>query len=145
MCCCLVPRDYIMDNFNLAQLAPSCGEDFHKIASRAWTRPRSSYPIYKQALQLILQEEPYDPDVTIPIRCNAQPRCCICPPTIRCQRGLDTVTTPFLLKTIISGPHLWTCLRVVCQGMPLLPFENQTLQVHEGGRDTRAKRYCPSW
>jgi hypothetical protein len=35
-CAAVVPRDYIMDNFNLAQLAQVVEKHF-KITSRAWT------------------------------------------------------------------------------------------------------------
>jgi hypothetical protein len=148
-----VPRDYILDNFNLAQLAQVVEKiSLQSNAESYDLSGRSSHPIYKQALRLILQEEPYDP-ITVPDTVQHAAKVLyllIHQRYVLSPRGLDTVRRRFLLKqSLVSvDPIFGRCPRVVCQGMPLLPFgESDNYQVHGGGgggRDTRAKRYCPS-
>jgi hypothetical protein len=144
-----VPRDYILDNFNLAQLAPVVEKiSLQNSIESLDPSGRSSHPIYKQALRLILQEEPYDPDVNVPDTVQRAAKVLyllVHQRYVLSPRGLDTVRRRFLLKPSSVDPIFGRCPRVVCEGMPLLPFgDSDNFQVHEGGRDTRAKRYCPS-
>jgi hypothetical protein len=155
-----VPKDYILDNFNLAQLAPvvekisslqNNAESLDPSGRTSTSQSQSQHPIYRQALKLILQEEPYDP-VTIPdtVQCAAKVLYLLVHQRyVLSPRGLDTVRRRFLLKQQPSqassvDPIFGQCPRVVCRGMPLLPFgDSDNFQVH-GGQDERAKRYCPS-
>lgn len=141
-----VPRDYILDNFNLAQLPPVVERISLENSVESLDPSGRSHPIYKQALRVILQEEPYDP-VTVPdtVQCAAKVLYLLVHQRyVLSPRGLDTVRRRFLLKQSSVDPIFGRCPRVVCNGMPLLPFgDSDNFQVH-GGRDTRAKRYCLS-
>jgi hypothetical protein len=143
-----VPRDYILDNFNLAQLPPVVEKISLQNSAESYDPSGRSHPIYKQALRLILQEEPCDPDATVTDTVQRAAKVLyllVHQRYVLSPRGLDTVRRRFLLKQSSVDPIFGRCPRVVCQGMPLLPFgDSDNFQVHDGGRDTRAKRYCPS-
>lgn len=146
-----VPRDYLQDTFNFANLAPVV----EKVALQRDAENQESvqeasgkaHPIYRQALRLVLQDELWDPDSVPEVVQRAakvlylliHQRYVISP------RGLDTVRRRFLLKAPVQDdPIFGRCPRLPCRGMPLLPYgDSDNYQVH-GTRDDRAKRYCAS-
>jgi casein kinase II subunit beta len=142
-----VPREYVLDNFNLAQLAPVVEKAALQNSVETLDPHGRSHPIYRQALRLILQEEPCDP-ATVPDTVQRAAKVLyllVHQRYVLSPRGLDTVRRRFLLKQTSVEPIFGRCPRVACRGMPLLPFGDfDNFQVHGGTRDARAKRYCAS-
>jgi hypothetical protein len=127
-----VPKDYISDGFNLAQLAPIIerigfqilGENAVSIAKQLMQLSQHSFPIYRLALQLILNEtedefsvlqHPLIPPQVIQEAAQAlylmvHARFCQSP------RGLDA------LRRIVRTEMFGKCPRGSCRGTPLLPY-----------------------
>ncbi|CAJ1958354.1 unnamed protein product [Cylindrotheca closterium] len=126
-----VPKDFIADGFNVARLGPIverigfqvAGDDAVAIAKELMQVSTRSYPIYRLALQLILNETDD----------NSVVQHSIVPPQVLhvaaealylmvhsrfCQsaRGLDS------LKRIVRVAMFGRCPRASCDGAPLLPY-----------------------
>lgn len=134
-----VPTDYLLDNFNLAQLAPVVeaiaqahldpsvrnngepeeGESGVHAQNNA---PNKTYPIYKQALRLIVQDEPVPKDLPLFLSRAARTLYLLVHQRyVLSPRGIDMVRRRFLLKSPVD-PIFGRCPRLDCHGMPLLPF-----------------------
>lgn len=141
-----LPLDFLLDNFNFAQLAPV----IERIGNDALTdeerlqlmqtkqHNKTGYSIYKQALQLLKQQEPVSPE-NIPLYLETATRALYLLLHQRfCQspRGLDMVRRRFLF----IGPTLFDkCPTLTCHGMPLLPYgasENYQMIVKRNNHNT---------
>ncbi len=168
-----LPRDYISDNFNLAQLPPiverigyqAMGDDAIPVAkalqqhqaSQPQTRS-SSYPIYRRALRIIL-EDPSDTesneDLIIPpyavqkaaeaLYLMLHARFVISP------RGLEAIRHVMALDNTVFGK----CPRSCCKGTGLLPYGYSNDYTSDASvptittesrkeHDSCCHRYCPS-
>lgn len=167
-----VPKDYCADAFNLVLLPPfieQIGETIMDSQSLIQTRAKSTnpYPIYRQALKLLTQDNPVPPNLPDHIHLAAtalylllHQRYVVSP------RGLDMVRRRFLLKALSTpttnddfrgvNPIFGRCPILECQGMPLLPI-GESDNFHIFSRNTSrgqqsqsssesylAKRYCAS-
>ncbi len=149
-----VPKEYIADGFNLAQLAPIVerigfqvmGPQAVDIAKRLveLPPPQPSYPIYRLALQLLLNENENDeagillhpliPPEAIQQASEAlylmiHARFVISP------RGLDA-----LRRILLNSPVFGKCPRILCDGTILLPYgasNDYSTNAHV------CQRYCP--
>lgn len=148
-----VPKDFVSDSFNLSRLPPIierigfqvAGEDAVGIAKQLMqVTPRTRFPIYRLALQLILNEtdddsfilqHPLVPPQVIHVAAEAlylmvHSRFC------QSARGLDS------LKRIVRAEMFGKCSRVSCDGAPLLPYG--TSDDYSGAlRHSFCRRYCP--
>jgi hypothetical protein len=141
-----VPRDYWSDNFNLAHLPPVV-EKLAALGVSAGTPvsdERRSYPVYRQALRLITQDDIDTSNTPDYIQGAARilyflvhQRYVLSP------RGLDTVRRRFLYKAEVD-PIFGKCPGLGCNGMPLLPYGASNDYNPSGSQDSRAKRYCAS-
>jgi len=172
-----VPTDYLLDNFNLAQLAPvveaiaqahldpSAGkmgdpEEGGNGDHAQSNAPNKTHPIYKQALRLIVQDEPVPKDLPLFLSRAAQTLYLLVHQRyVLSPRGIDMVRRRFLLKSPVD-PIFGRCPSLRCHGMPLLPFgdsdnihwddasELSSVEKASSARavynDFRAKRYCCS-
>lgn len=132
-----VPRDYWLDNFNLAHLPPV----IERIAGSGILDERGMrYPTYKAALHLIVSDEPiptHIPDhvqrAAVTLYHLVHQRYVLSP------RGFDMIRRRFLVKPDID-PIFGRCPRLSCQGMPLLPYGDS----NDYDPSSRCKRYCGS-
>jgi Casein kinase II regulatory subunit len=152
-----VPKDFCADVFNLVHLPPiieRIGQQ-RDTASLGVTR---TFPIYKQALKLITQEEPIPTNLPKNVDTAARALYLLLHQRyVLSPRGLDMVRRRLLLKspTCLRGysnksesidPIFGRCPVLECRGMPLLPtgeadeFGSHGDEMGEVGR--RAKRYC---
>ena len=123
-----VPKDYCLDNFNLVQLPPIV----ERIGVQAMTANDSlptigntkSFPIYREALRLIVQEEPLPEHIPEFIQRAARALYLLIHQRyVLSPRGLDMIRRRFLLKGRQHvDPIFGRCPRRTCAGMPLLPF-----------------------
>lgn len=150
-----VPKEYIADGFNLAQLAPIVerigfqvlGAQAVDIAKRLveLPSPQPSYPIYRLALQLLLNENeaqeamilqhPLIPQEAIQQAAEAL-YLLVHARFITSPRGLDA-----LRRILLNSPVFGKCPRIQCEGSTLLPYGAQhdyTSNAHT------CQRYCPS-
>lgn len=131
-----VPKEYIGDSFNLAQLAPIVerigfqvmGAQAVEVAKQLvdLPAPQPSYPIYRLALQLLLNENEEDENIIL-----AHP---LIPPKViqhaaealylmiharfvTSPRGLDA-----LRRILLNSPVFGKCPRPQCDGSVLLPY-----------------------
>lgn len=120
-----VPRDFCTDNFNLMHIAPAIERIGTQCLSSDDSVPPSSkpYPIYREALRLIVQDEPLPEDVPLYLKKAAtalyvliHQRFAVSP------RGLDMLRRRFLLPGSGIHPVFGRCPRIQCSGMPLLPY-----------------------
>jgi hypothetical protein len=129
-----VPKDYCLDNFNLAQLAPvvehvgvtamTASSDVPAFSSTTAAAAKP-FPIYRAALQLIVQDDPSLTEDTIPEylqRAATALYLLIHQRYVLSPRGLDMVRRRFLVKPTQVDPIFGQCPRRGCCGMPLLPF-----------------------
>lgn len=147
-----IPKDFLMDNFNLVQLAPvieRIGQEAMPPSERiGWTKDAAlpkqqqqqphhhAYPIYREALRLLIQDDALPeciPEflhraatalyVLLHQRYVVSPRGL---DTIRrrflYQPMLTTTTTPSKSLSAVISPIFGRCPRVQCDGMPLLPY-----------------------
>ena len=152
-----VPKDFCLDNFNLAQLAPvvervamnSMTASEYALAS---SNSQKSYPLYRQALRLMVQDDPVE---SVPEYLQKAARALyllIHQRYVLSPRGLDMVRRRLLLKSPAVDPIFGRCPCLPCRGMPLLPYgdsENLSLSMHGGDNpadlmDSNVKRYCAS-
>lgn len=150
-----VPKDYIADGFNLAQLAPIVerigfqvmGPQAVDIAKQLvdLPSPQPSYPIYRLALQLLLNEDEYEEDSIlthplIPLQAIQQAAEAlylmiharfVCSP-----RGLDA-----LRRILLNSPVFGKCPRIPCEGTMLLPYGSSS---DFTSNSQTCQRYCPS-
>jgi Casein kinase II regulatory subunit len=177
-CLMLVPRDYLMDNFNLARLPPVV-EHLAAIKQKEMEAPspnleqraslsmsqqlqqhptrqdpqqeqQTAYPIYRQALDLILGQGD-DKNIEKPtpliqyaaevLYCLVHARFVVSP------RGLDTIRSRMIIHGShrINQPLFGRCPRLRCGGMPLLPCglsDDYDPDGLPGNTTSRAKRYC---
>ena len=131
-----VPKEYIADGFNLAQLAPiverigfqAMGTQAVEVAKRLvdLPSPQQSFPIYRLALQLLLNENEAE-EVKIlthplipphAIQCAAEALYLIVHARfVTSPRGLDA-----LRRILLNSPVFGKCPRPQCQGTMLLPY-----------------------
>jgi hypothetical protein len=145
-----IPKEYVSDNFNLAQLAPIVerigfqvlGADAVRIAKQL---SGHSYPIYRLALQLILNEtedeslvlqHPLIPPQAIQEAAQAlylmvHARFCQSP------RGLDAI------RRIVSTGIYGKCPRISCRGSFLLPYGCSN-DFTGAQSSSLCQRYCPN-
>jgi hypothetical protein len=148
-----VPKEYISDGFNLAQLAPIIerigfqilGENAVSIAKQLMQLSQHSFPIYRLALQLILNEtedefsvlqHPLIPPQVIQEAAQAlylmvHARFCQSP------RGLDA------LRRIVRTEMFGKCPRGSCRGTPLLPY-GPSSDYSGLPQESLCSRYCPN-
>lgn len=169
-----LPLDYLLDNFNLAQLAPVVerialygSSEQERQELRKYIDETQQYPIYRRALQLLVQQDGDNSSKTlvsqtIPPRVDKAARAlylllhqrfCLSP------RGLDMVRRRFLaLRSNESGKAgkrstvFGECPNVSCRNMLLLPYGEydnfQCLETAVNGTkptvnlDLHCKRYC---
>jgi casein kinase II subunit beta len=120
-----VPTDYLLDNFNLAQLGPIV------------ERIANSTSVYREALQLIVQSDAVP--ATVPEHMERAAKALylmVHQRYILSPRGLDMVRRRFLLRQTVD-PIFGQCPSLDCHGMPLLPIGDS--ENYNGGK---AKRYC---
>ena len=162
----LVPKDYLSDGFNLAQLppileriamellvqgAPDASDQqtleslLHPLTSTAVNEAGKplSYPIYRHALQRILQDDPSGIDVAArhPLL-NAVVQetaeilyCMVHSRYVTSPRGLETIT-----RILQHHPsYFGQCPNRSCHGHGLLPY-GSNWNYHRGNN---AQRYCP--
>lgn len=150
-----VPKEYIADGFNLAQLAPIVerigfqvlGAQAVEIAKRLVEipTPQPSYPIYRLALQLLLCENeaqeatilqhPLIPPEAIQQAAEAL-YLLVHARFVTSPRGLDA-----LRRILLNSPVFGKCPRLPCDGAMLLPHgacNDYTGNAHA------CQRYCPS-
>jgi hypothetical protein len=160
-----LPLDFLMDNFNLAQLAPVVERiGLHGLSDQQRLQILQSYrdnsqpfPIYRQALQLLVQQQSEEDTVDIPLHVETATRAlylllhqrfCLSP------RGLDMVRRRFLAASGSSRVTVFgNCPNPSCCNLLLLPlgaFDNyqvvisQVNQTTAPTRETLCKRYCYS-
>lgn len=177
-----VPIDFIVDNFNLAHLAPLI-EDVglqatqnERSSSVESLPPRpqreestatlntgsssSSFPIYRQALRLLVDGRTNSTDIPdILDRATRALYLMIHQRYVLSPRGLDMVRRRFLLSKQTDprkgiDPIFGRCPRLLCRGMPLLPYgdsdvcsfssSKQSSDPTEAAWNLKAKRYCCS-
>jgi len=159
-----VPKEYIADGFNLAQLAPIVerigfqfmGTQAVEVAKRLMElpsssptsstpqQPSSSFPIYRLALQLLLCENE-DEEASILTHPLISPHAIqhaaealyliVHARFVTSPRGLDA-----LRRILLSSPVFGKCPRPQCQGTMLLPYgasNDYTSNSHT------CQRYCP--
>eukprot|EP00980_Cylindrotheca_fusiformis_P019801 scaffold6949_cov107-Cylindrotheca_fusiformis.AAC.1 len=148
-----VPNEFIEDGFNLAQLAPIIerigfqilGENAVSIAKELMQTSEITFPIYRLALQLILNENenenlflqhPLIPPNVIQEAAEAlylmvHARFCQSP------RGLDA------LRGIVRTEMYGKCPRVSCRGSPLLPYGSSS-NYSRIQQKSSCSRYCPT-
>jgi hypothetical protein len=131
-----VPKEYIADGFNLAQLAPIVerigfqvmGAQAVEVAKRLveLPSPQPSFPIYRLALQLLLNEdEAEEPNILthplIPPEAIQQAAealyLIVHARFVTSPRGLDA-----LRRILLSSPVFGKCPRPQCEGTMLLPY-----------------------
>lgn len=160
-----VPREYISDGFNLAQLAPiverigfqSMGEDAVDIAKQLVQLPhaqQTSYPVYRLALELILslndeqennniRHHPLIPPHAIEEAAEAL-YLMVHARFVSSPRGLDALRR--ILKT---SAVFGKCPQLSCRGTALLPhgfYDDYTTRKVSNKRinkDNKCLRYCP--
>lgn len=149
-CLLPVPKDFLTDGFNLAQLAPIVerigfqvlGDDAITIAKQLMQVSQHSYPIYRLALQLILNESEDETSILhhplIPphaIQEAAQALFLMVHARfVSSPRGLDAI------KRIARAGMFGRCPRRTCEGNCLLPYGSSIDYV---GYGQNCKRYCP--
>jgi len=150
-----VPHEYIADGFNLAQLAPIVerigfqvmGTQAVHVAKRLveLPSPQPSYPIYRLALQLLLNENE-DEEASILTHPLIPPHAIqqaaealylmVHARFVSSPRGLDA-----LRRILLNSPVFGKCPRIQCQGTMLLPYGTS----NDFTSNARAcQRYCPS-
>lgn len=155
-----VPKEYISDGFNLAQLPPiierigfqAMGENAVDVAKQLVELPQhqqTSYPVYRLALQLILNEEddcssilqhPLIPPHSI-LQAAEALYLLIHARFVASPRGLDA-----LRRILESSPIFGRCPRVSCRSTALLPYGGSidyTSNLHKNKRSNLCQRYCP--
>ena len=131
-----VPKEYIADGFNLAQLAPiverigfqAMGTQALEVAKRLveLPAPQPSFPIYRLALQLLLNENEAE-EATILTHPVIPPHAIqhatealyliVHARFVTSPRGLDA-----LRRILLNSPVFGKCPRPQCQGTMLLPY-----------------------
>lgn len=140
-----IPREYLSDGFNLVQLAPIV-ERIGRMEN-GYLPPsvqNESYPVFKAALRLILQQDGEQSSTTASVQRAAEvlytlvhARYAMSP------RGLDTVRRVLRRSDGTVDPVFGRCPRMRCRGMPLLPYGDSDNYDPCNSVTTRAKRYCP--
>lgn len=150
-----VPKEYIADGFNLAQLAPIVERiGFQVMGARAvevakrlvdLPSPQPSYPIYRLALQLLLNENeeeeatllthPLIPPEAIQQAAEAL-YLMVHARFVTSPRGLDA-----LRRILLSNSVFGKCPRIQCEGTMLLPYGASNDYT---SNSQRCQRYCPS-
>lgn len=140
-----IPREYLSDGFNLVQLAPIV-ERIGRMEN-GYVPPsvqNESYPLFKAALRLILQQDGEQSSTSPTVQRAAEvlytlvhARYAISP------RGLDTVRRVLRRSDGNVNPVFGRCPRIRCRGMPLLPCGDSDNYNPRNSVTTRAKRYCP--
>jgi casein kinase II subunit beta len=158
-----VPKEYISDGFNLAQLAPiverigfqAMGEDAVDIAKQLVQLPQqqqTSYPVYRLALKMILLLNDEDDSISSSILQHP-----LIPPHaiqqaaealyllvharfVSSPRGLDA-----LRRILGNSPVFGRCPRVSCRGTALLPYGSRDDYTSNiiAKHNKRCQRYCP--
>ncbi|CAB9516125.1 kinase II subunit beta [Seminavis robusta] len=169
-CLLLVPRDYLVDNFNLARLAPvvehlatlkqkqleapspnleqRTSSSLHQQQQQHQsTQKQHSYPIYRQALELILRQEGSNEEEPSSIVHYAAEilYCLVHARFVTTPRGLDTIRSRMIIhgSHSINQPLFGRCPRLGCRGMPLLPCGlSDDYDPDDQPQSSRAKRYC---
>jgi Casein kinase II regulatory subunit len=159
-----VPKDFCADAFNLVHLPPIVERIGQKRDTASLIDTRT-FPIYKQALKLIIQEQPIPANLPKNVDTAARALYLLLHQRyVLSPRGLDMVRRRFLLKspTCLGGypnknesidPIFGRCPVLKCRGMPLLPTgeadefyvppeSSHGDEMAEVRR--RAKRYCAS-
>jgi hypothetical protein len=140
-----IPREYLSDGFNLVQLAPIV-ERIGRMENGCVlpAMQNESYPLFKAALRLILQQDGEQSSTTASVQRAAEvlytlvhARYAISP------RGLDTVRRVLRRSDGTVDPVFGRCPRIRCRGMPLLPWGDSDNYDPRNCVTTRAKRYCP--
>jgi Casein kinase II regulatory subunit len=160
----LVPKDFCVDVFNLIHLPPII-ERIGQQRDTASLGDSQTFPIYKQALKLITQEQPIPANLPKNIDTAARALYLLLHQRyVLSPRGLDMVRRRLLLKspTCLRGysnknesidPIFGRCPVLECRGMPLLPTgeadEFYVASDNSHGNEVaeverRAKRYCAS-
>lgn len=140
-----IPREYLSDGFNLVQLAPIV-ERIGRMEN-GYLPPsvqNESYPVFKAALRLILQQDGEQFSTTASVQRAAEvlytlvhARYAMSP------RGLDTIRRVLRRSDGTVDPVFGRCPRMRCRGMPLLPYGDSDNYDLCNSVTTRAKRYCP--
>jgi casein kinase II subunit beta len=150
-----VPKEYIADGFNLVQLAPIVerigfqvmGPQAVEIAKRLveLPSPQPSYPIYRLALQLILNEDESQ-EANILRHPLIQPQAIqqaaealylmVHARFVLSPRGLDA-----LRRILLNSPVFGKCPRIQCDGTMLLPYGASN---DFSSNNHPCQRYCPS-
>jgi casein kinase II subunit beta len=135
-----VPKDFLSDGFNLAQLAPIVERVGWEHAARSGNNDlkvsgTSSYPIYRQALGLLLQDDESDTSTIDPSIQHAAEILYLLVHArfVSSPRGLDT------MRRLVHNHIFGQCPRQSCGGMSLLPTG-----VSENVGQSSCQRYCPA-
>ena len=168
----LVPLDFLLDNFNLAQLAPVVETIVHKTLYHQNLPPdATSYPFYKRGLQLLTNPDPFSilqPNEsqstemgTSTVSGSSDPLdrqavelaavvlyCLVHQRYVLSPRGHEALWRRFLLQSPpgTSQQHVQAlfgrCPRTNCRGMPLLPAGHDDYLVVDQPQD-KIEDYIP--
>lgn len=164
-----IPRDYLLDNFNLVRLAPVV-ERIASIKQQELEAPTSPnleakansqkpttnhrnhpYALYREALDLILRQEDVQEDPPPTVQFAAEVLYCLVHARFAVSpRGLDVIRRRLVFHA--SAHHgtdsslFGRCPKLSCAGMPLLPCGISDDYDCSGDAvnysNSRAKRYC---
>ncbi|GKY92082.1 hypothetical protein MPSEU_000179600 [Mayamaea pseudoterrestris] len=157
-----LPLDFLLDNFNLAQLAPvverialhACSEQERLLVLQTLDASQQ-YPIYRRALELLVEQQQDEhgdngsQDATIPPPLERATRALYLLLHQRfCQspRGLDMVRRRIVVARDNASTAFGHCPNASCRNMPLLPVglddNYQLLQLANNETSTRKHFYC---
>lgn len=128
-----IPLEYLSDGFNLAQLPPVV-EHVGMGTTKVATTNALTFPLYKAALHLILQE--HEETAQIPAAVQRAAECLytlVHARYIISPRGLETVR-----RVLRDQPIFGRCPRAGCRGMPVLPYSERP----EYDSACTTKSYC---
>lgn len=139
-----VPKDFLLDNFNLAQLAPVIERigllqlsPTTDVVVTTIDNNAKLFPIYRQALRTIVQDAPVLKDLPEYINTAAQALYLLVHQRyVMSPRGMDVIR-----RRLVRDPIFGKCPMLSCHGMSLLPYGDSE---NYGGSQSRAKRYCAS-
>lgn len=115
-----IPREYLSDGFNLAHLPPVV-EHIGMGTTKVPTTNALTFPLYKAALHLILQE--HEETTQVPAAVQRAAECLytlVHARFIISPRGLETVR-----RVLRDQPIFGRCPRTGCRGMPVLPYSER--------------------
>ena len=129
-----IPREYLSDGFNLVHL-PLIVE--HVGLGTKQIPTTTTFPLYKAALRLILQEHDETPTL-VPAAVQRAAECLYILVHARyviSPRGLETVH-----RVLRERPIFGRCPRTACHGMPVLPYSERS--DYDMTKSCTTKSYC---